>query len=246
MRGKKSCSKCKCCNAATETIRHMVFDCKWAKEVRKAVFTEWWARTGDATPVVLPSFRRSILCTETERESAMDSMRRTLNHITSYFIWRKRCGIWYSGEETTPPITTANGIWKEFETTLKARRKVVATKEKWWKDRVRAGEAPTAQADEALTVMRAEAAEAKVVLEDWITPDGISPETKAAIGKWCFETAGNDADIVALVRPRTFPRWNYKWRLGAYPASGGDGTSEPDGGTTAPPIRQFLTGEGLV
>ena len=29
---------------ADETIRHMVYGCKWAKEVRNIVFTEWWGR----------------------------------------------------------------------------------------------------------------------------------------------------------------------------------------------------------
>ena len=92
-----------------------------------------------------------------------------------------------------------------------------------------------AHADEATTKMRAEAAEAKVVLVEWNTPESICPDTKEAIRKWCFETSGNDADIAALQRPNKFPRWNYKWKLSTYPASGGDGTSEPDGESAAPP-----------
>ena len=56
MRGKDSCSTCKCCGKTVETIRHMAYSCKWAKAVRNIVFTEWWGRTGDSTHVILLSF----------------------------------------------------------------------------------------------------------------------------------------------------------------------------------------------
>ena len=59
-------------------------------------------------------------------------MRRTLNHISSYFIWRMRCSIIYSDEVATPPVIAANRVWKEFKTTLKARIKHTSTKEKRW------------------------------------------------------------------------------------------------------------------
>ena len=39
-------------------------------------------------------------------------------------------------------------------------------------------------ADQAMTKMRVEAAEAKVVLIEWNTPESISPDTQEAIGKW--------------------------------------------------------------
>ena len=87
-----------------------------------------------------------------------------------------------------------------------------------------------------MTKMRAEAAEAKVVLIEWNTPESISPDTKEAIGKYCFETSGNDTNIAAMLRPCKFPRWNYKCKLSTYPASGGDGSSEPDGGPAAPSV----------
>ena len=165
----------------------------------------------------------------------MDTMRRTLNHITSYFIWHMRRSIVYSNEVAIPPIITANTVWKEFETTLTARLQHVNTKDKWWTNKVRAGDTSQPHADEAMTMMRAEAAEAKVVLIEWNTPESIIPNTKEAIGKWCFKTSGNDADIAAMPRPCKFLRWNYKWKLSTYPSSGGDGSSEPDGGPAAPP-----------
>ena len=122
-------------------------DANGEKNVCNIVFTEWWGRTGDFSQVILPSFSRSVLCTVTKRESSMDTMRRTLNHITSYFIWRRRCSIVYSDEVATPPVITANTVWKEFKTTLKARLKHVATKDKWWVDKVRTGDTSQTHAD---------------------------------------------------------------------------------------------------
>ena len=55
-----------------------------------------------------------------------------------------------------------------------------------------------------MTKMRAEAAEAKVVLIEWNTPESISLDTQEALGKWCFETSGNDADIELCRVPANF------------------------------------------
>ena len=77
-------------------------------------------------------------------------------------------------------------------------------------DKVWSGDSSQDYANKAMTKMQAEAAEAKVVLIDWSTPERISQDTKEAIAKWCFETSGNDADIAAMPRPSKFPRWNFK------------------------------------
>ena len=98
-----------------------------------------------------------------------------------------------------------------------------------------------------MTKMHAEAAEAKVVLIEWNTPESISPDTQEAIEKWCFETSGNDANIAAMPCPCKFPRWNYKWKLSTYPASGRDGSSEPVGEPAVPPpVQQSLAEEGVA
>ena len=68
-------------------------------------------------------------------------------------------------------------------------------------DKIRAGDSSQTYANEAMTKMRVEAAEAKVVLIEWSYPQSISPDTQEAIGKWCFKTSGNDADIAAMPRP---------------------------------------------
>ena len=97
-----------------------------------------------------------------------------------------------------------------------------------------------------MTKMRAEAAEAKVVLIEWSSIESIIPDTKEDIGKWCFETSGNDANIAAMPHPCKFLRWNYKWKLSTYPASGGDGSLEPVGESAASPVRQRLVEEGVA
>ena len=97
-----------------------------------------------------------------------------------------------------------------------------------------------------MTKMRVEAAEAKVVLIEWNTPESISPDTKEAIGKWCFETLGNDTNIAAMPLPCKFPRWNYKWKLSTYPASSGDGSLDPVEESAASPVRQRLAEEGVA
>ena len=94
--------------------------------------------------------------------------------------------------------------------------------------------------------MHAEAAEAKVVLIEWNTPESNSPDTQEAIGKCCFETSGNDTNIEAMPCPCKFPRWNYKWKLSTYPASGRVGSSEPVRESAAPPVRQRLAEEGVA
>ena len=52
--------------------------------------------------------------------------------------------------------------------------------------------------------------------------------------------------IAAMPLPRKFPRWNYKWKLSIYPASGVKEPSEPDGGHASPPIQQRLPEEDVA
>ena len=48
------------------------------------------------------------------------------------------------------PVITANTVWKEFKTTLKARLKHVTAKDKWWVDKVRTGDTSQTHADQAI------------------------------------------------------------------------------------------------
>jgi hypothetical protein len=224
----------------------MVYGCEWARKVRNIVFTEWWGRVGDPTPAIAPTFQKLVLCTETKRASSMDNMRRTLNHITSYFIWRMRCGILYSGKKPTPEAIMANNIWNEFETTLKARLSHITEKKKWWGDRAVVGKTPTETAEEALAKLRAETGEVTAVLSGWETPNLIPKDVEESIRKWCWEASVNDADIAALPRPQTFTRWSHKWKLGTHLAPSEVGPSEPTGETVAPPRDQSLSEEGVV
>ena len=115
MRGIDSCNTCKCCGKADETIRHMAYGCKWAKDVRNIVFTKWWGRTVDSSLGTQPSFRRSLLCTITKRESSMDTMRRTLNHITSRALLGSVASdpTFYSGGTGSSPVS-GDGFSERF------------------------------------------------------------------------------------------------------------------------------------
>ena len=75
-------------------------------------------------------------------------------------------------------VVTANGVWKEFETLLNARLKQATSKEKWWANKVQAGDSSQAYANKAMTKMQAEAADTKVVFIDWSAHESISHDTK--------------------------------------------------------------------
>ena len=102
------------------------------------------------TGFVAPSFKEDILTTKNKRDTSLDTMKRLLNLITSYHIWRDRCNIKYSKDKTTPAIIVANGIWKEFKITLKARQQHIQDEEKWWLERVNAELVTIDTADQAL------------------------------------------------------------------------------------------------
>ena len=85
-----------------------------------------------------------------------------------------------------PSVATANGVWKKFETTLKARLKHTTTKEKWWANKVWSGDFSQDYANEVTTRMQAEAAEVRAVLIDWTAPKSIGIDTKEATEKECF------------------------------------------------------------
>ena len=118
-----------------------------------------------------------------------------------------RCSIVYSDEVATPPVITANTVWKEFETTLTARLKHVITKDKRGVDKVRTGDTSQTHADQAMTKMRAEAAEAKVVLIEWSTPKSISPDTQEAervlFSGPCIQHLPKDRQICPLMEHTT-------------------------------------------
>ena len=121
-----------------------------------------------------------------------------------------RCSIVYSDKVATLPVITANTVWKEIETTLKARLKHVDTKDNWWADKVRAGDTSQSHADEAMTKMRAEAAEAKVVLIEWNKPESISledlPGLVASVPTYYQGVAGSNpfARLTLLVKGGLF------------------------------------------
>ena len=76
--------------------------------------------------------------------------------------------------------------------------------------------------------------EAIVVLIEWNTPESISPDTKEAIGKWCFETSGNDADIAAI--PANFLGGTISGNLAPTPPLAGMDLQNQLGNLQPPPV----------
>jgi hypothetical protein len=111
-----------------EDIKHMAFDCIVAKNIHDMVFTEWWSRTTESWWLNHPKFEEAFF---NEGTSTFEVLRRTLNDIATYHIWRYRCNILYRGE-ITPTVVTANNIWVEFTQTLRARLSHIKAKANWW------------------------------------------------------------------------------------------------------------------
>jgi hypothetical protein len=111
----------------TEDIRHMTFDCIMAAYIRKIVFTEWWARTTDSKWVMQPSFKNTFF---KENNSTMAVAARTLNDVATYHIWKDRCNVLY-GRDVTLSVVTANNIWVEFTSTIRAKLNHIKAKASW-------------------------------------------------------------------------------------------------------------------
>jgi hypothetical protein len=56
----------------------------------------------------------------------------TLNNIAMYHIWKYRCSILYDGDKKiTLAVITANNIWIEFTSAIKARLNHTKAKADW-------------------------------------------------------------------------------------------------------------------
>jgi hypothetical protein len=56
---------------------------------------------------------------------------RTLNDIATFQIWKDRCNILYS-RDIMPSMITANNIWVEFTSTIRAKLNHIKAKANWW------------------------------------------------------------------------------------------------------------------
>jgi hypothetical protein len=56
---------------------------------------------------------------------------RTLNDIATFHIWKDRCNVLYS-RDIMPSVITANNIWVEFTSTVRARLNHIKAKANWW------------------------------------------------------------------------------------------------------------------
>jgi hypothetical protein len=111
-----------------EDIRHMTYDCMVAAYIRDIVFTEWWACTTDSKWVRRSMFESAFF---NKNNTTMAVATRTLNDIATFHIWKDRCNVLY-GRDITPSVITANNIWVEFTSTIRARLNYIKAKANWW------------------------------------------------------------------------------------------------------------------
>jgi hypothetical protein len=62
---------------------------------------------------------------------AFNEAKRTLNDITTYHIWKRRCEFQYNKGNNTPLAVVANEIWKEFTSSIWARINHIKPKCTW-------------------------------------------------------------------------------------------------------------------
>jgi hypothetical protein len=128
MRGKKAGTKCPHCYEE-EDIHHMAFDCTTAKYIRKIVFKEWWSCTKDHAWSHNHGFKEAFFF---KGFDMLEVAKRTLNDIARYYIWKYRCSIFYDGDEKiTLAVITANNLWIEFTSAIKARLNHTKAKADW-------------------------------------------------------------------------------------------------------------------
>jgi hypothetical protein len=127
LRGKDANSACPH-RGEIEDIRHMTYDCMVAAYIRDIVFTEWWARTTDSKWVMRSTFESAFF---NKDNTTMAVAARTLNDIATFHIWKDRCNVLY-GRDIMPSVITANSIWVEFTSTIRARVNHIKAKANWW------------------------------------------------------------------------------------------------------------------
>jgi hypothetical protein len=102
--------------------------------------------------LIHPKFEKAFF---NEGTSTFEVLRRTLNDIATYHIWRYRCNILYRGE-ITPTVVMANNIWVEFTQMLQARLSHIKAKANWWTYRDEMQMVPKVIADQYLGKIKVE------------------------------------------------------------------------------------------
>jgi hypothetical protein len=91
---------------------------------------------------------------------------RTLNDIATYHIWKDRCNVLY-GRDVTPSVVTANNIWVEFTSTIRARLNHIKAKASWWTYRDAVRLVPKTVAEKNLEDIVVEQSILLALLPDW-------------------------------------------------------------------------------
>lgn len=219
LRGKNQETACPMCDR-TEDIKHMAYDCASAKDIRFMVFREWWFRTTDSFPVINPSFTEDMFG---EGTNTLDVLRRTLNDITTYHIWRRRCGYKYGEGDDAPAPIIANNVWTEFTSTIRARMNHIKAKANWWRYRDGVQLVPHDVATQNLDDIEIEQNILSTLLLDWERPTSgrnASPRDPEFIRLLPTSVLGG---AMHHIPPTTYSSMDEHWKLRTTPKPTGRG-----------------------
>jgi hypothetical protein len=217
MRGKKAGTKCPHCYEE-EDIQHMAFDCTTARYIRKIVFKEWWSHTKDHAWSHNHGFKETFFF---KGSDTLEVAKHTLNNIATYHIWKYQCSILYDGnEKITLAVITANNIWIEFTSAIKARLNHIKAKADWWVYRDCMQLVPKQVATQKLADIGKEQAILSSLLLEWECP---RPGTALA---------GYIPPIAQIVPgskhgyslPPVFPSFDMNWKIRTTPKTKGRDT----------------------
>jgi hypothetical protein len=143
---------------------------------------------------------------------APGSVRKTLNDIATYHIWKLRSNILYR-EELISSVVTANNIWVEFTQTLKARLSHIKAKANWWTYRDIVRMVPKAITDQNLEKIEVEQSTLLTLFPDWECPrSGTlgSLETLNSLSPH-YDNVHRSRQGYSL--PLTFPSFDPNWKI---------------------------------
>jgi hypothetical protein len=192
-----------------EDIKHMAYDCCVAQYIHKKVFKEWWFCTTESRWYNHPTFEEAFF---SEGTSTFEVLRRTLNDIATYHIWKLRCNILYR-EELILSVVTANNIWMECTQTLKARLSHIKAKANWWTYRDVIRMVPKAIAYQNLKKIEVEQSVLLALFPDWERPRSGIPVSLETLNRLSLYYDNVHGSGQGYSLPPTFPSFDPNWKI---------------------------------
>lgn len=138
--------------------------------MRKIVTEEWNSRRLGSWVDPDASFDETMLSTPTNE--SYDKEWFVLNNIINWYAWLDRNNIIFNGEASPPPSITANKIWFEFESTIRATKNQYLKTFRWWTNRIILGGVDPELAEAMTTALQSEINRITPFIpgNNWISP----------------------------------------------------------------------------